>query len=164
MLRTLHWVAILIFLTGGARSCWLLSLGFGGEPEVDSRCFFLVAHRRCRPAGYETGHLVLDRKCNESPGAPSPRISCRAWWSTNLMRLSLKRKPHTLLWLGPRSRKSGSFALFAEGWDTTNLATERRVSHPLRRTQRMGHPTVRGATWRAKHQPRPNRELVSSQA
>jgi hypothetical protein len=29
------------------------------------------------------------------------------------MRLSLK--PHTLPWLGPRSRKSGSFALFAKG-------------------------------------------------
>jgi hypothetical protein len=52
---------------------------------------------------------------------------------------------------------------FCEGWDTTNLATDRRLSHPLRRTQRMGHPPFRGASCRAKHQPRLNREIVSSQ-
>jgi hypothetical protein len=50
--------------------------------------------------------------------------------------------------------------VFCEGWDTTNLDTDRRVSHPLQRTQRMGHPPIRGASCRAKHQPRLNRELV----
>jgi hypothetical protein len=52
----------------------------------------------------------------------------------------LRRKPHTLPWLGLRSRKSGVLRAFCEGWDTTNLDTDRRVSHPLQRTQRMGHP------------------------
>jgi len=53
---------------------------------------------------------------------------------------------------------------FCEGWDTTNLDTDRRVSHPLQRTQRMGHPPIRGASCRAKHQPRPNPELVFYQS
>jgi hypothetical protein len=53
---------------------------------------------------------------------------------------------------------------FCEGWDTTNLDIDRRLSHPLQRTQRMGHPPIRGASCRAKHQPRLNRELVSSQS
>jgi hypothetical protein len=52
---------------------------------------------------------------------------------------------------------------FCEGWDTTNLDTDRRLSHPLPRTQRMGHPPFRGASCLAKHQPRLIRELVSSQ-
>ena len=45
--------------------------------------------------------------------------------------------------LGRKCNKSPgapSFALFCEGWDTTNLDTDRRVSHPLLRAQRMGHP------------------------
>jgi len=52
---------------------------------------------------------------------------------------------------------------FCEEWDTTNHDTDRRVSHPLRRTQRMGHPPFRGASYHAKHPPRLKRELVSSQ-
>jgi hypothetical protein len=48
-----------------------------------------------------------------------------------------------------------------KGWDTMNLDTGRRVSHPLQRAQRMGHPPIRGASCCAKHQPRLNRELVS---
>jgi hypothetical protein len=52
---------------------------------------------------------------------------------------------------------------FCEGWDTTNLDTDGRVSHPLQGAQRMGHPPFRGASCRAKHQPRLNRELVSYQ-
>ena len=36
-----------------------------------------------------------------------------------------------------------------EGWDTTNLDTDRRVSHPLQRTQRMGHPSFCRANYRA---------------
>ena len=74
------------------------------------------------------------------------------------------RKPHTRPWLGPRSRKSGVLRAFCEGWDITNLDTDRRVSHPLQRTQRMAHPPFRGASCRAKHQRRLNRELVSSQS
>jgi hypothetical protein len=72
-------------------------------PVAACAAFRKVVHRRCRPAGYETGHFSSGRKCNKSPGAPS-------------------------------------FALFCEGWDTTNLDTDRRVSHPLQRAQRMGHP------------------------
>ena len=53
--------------------------------------------------------------------------------------------------------------VFCEGWDTTNLDTDRRISHPLPRAQRMGHPPIRGASCRAQHQPRLKRELVSSQ-
>jgi len=34
--------------------------------------------------------------------------------------------------------------VLCEGWDTTNLDTDGRVSHPLQRAQRMGHPPIRG--------------------
>jgi hypothetical protein len=44
---------------------------------------------------------------------------------------------------------------------TTNLDTDRRVSHPLQKPQRMGHPSFRGASCRAKHQWRLNPGLVS---
>ena len=47
-----------------------------------------------------------------------------------------------------------------EGWDTTNLDTDRRVSHPLQKPQRMGHPSFRGASCRAKQQWRLNRGLA----
>ena len=53
---------------------------------------------------------------------------------------------------------------FCEGWDTTNLDNDRRLSHPLQRAQRMGYPPFCGASCRAKHQPRLNRERVSSQS
>jgi len=33
----------------------------------------------------------------------------------------------------------------------------------LQKAQRMGHPPFRGSSYRAKHQPRLNRELVSSE-
>ena len=48
---------------------------------------------------------------------------------------------------------------FCEGWDTTNLDTDHRLSHPLPRAQRVGHPPIRGASCGAKHQPRLSREL-----
>jgi hypothetical protein len=71
-------------------------------------------HRRCRPAGYETGHF-LSSAAQQIPGAPSPRISCKAWWGQRTSCGFPHRKPHTLQSLGRRSRKSGSFALFAKG-------------------------------------------------
>jgi hypothetical protein len=45
----------------------------------------------------------------------SPRIPCKAWWGERTSCGFPYRKPHTRPWLGPRSRKSGSFALFAKG-------------------------------------------------
>jgi hypothetical protein len=108
--------------------------------------------------------ISCPRQRNKSPGAPSPRISCKAWWGQRTSCGFPYRKPHTLPWLGPRSRKSGVLRAFCEGWDTTNLDTDRRISHPLPRAQRMGHPPFRGASCRVKHQPRLNRELVSSQS
>jgi hypothetical protein len=81
--------------------------------------FLKVVHRRCRPAGHETGVQPI-------PGCPILRAFC-------------------------------------EGWDTTNLDTDGRASHPLQKAQRMGHPPFRGFSYRAKHQPRLNRELVSSE-
>jgi hypothetical protein len=94
--------------------------------------------------------------------------------SRNSMRLSLKSSTGVA---DPRDMKRGIscprqnvqpipgcpiLRVFCEGWDTTNLDTDRRVSHPLQRTQRMGHPPFRGASCRAKHQPRLHREIVSS--
>jgi hypothetical protein len=66
------------------------------------------------------------------------------------------RKPHTLPWLGPCSRKSGVLRAFCEGWNTTNLDTDRRVSHPLQRAQRMGHPPIRDVS----AVPNTNRRLI----
>ncbi len=52
---------------------------------------------------------------------------------------------------------------FCECWfgASANLDTDRFVSHPLQRTQRMGHPPFRGASCRAEHQRWLNREFVS---
>jgi hypothetical protein len=69
-------------------------------------------------------------RCDKSSGAPSPRISCKAWWGQRTSYGFPYRKPHTLPWLGPRSRKSGVLRVFCEGWDTTNLKAPRCVSHP----------------------------------
>jgi hypothetical protein len=68
--------------------------------------FRKVVHRRSRPAGYETGHF-LSSAAQQIPGCPSPRISCKAWWGPRTSCGFPYRKPHTLPWLGPRSRKSG---------------------------------------------------------
>ena len=116
------------------------------------------------PRDMKRGISCPRQKCNKSPGAPSPRISCEAWWGQRPSCGFPHRKPHTRPWLGSRSRKSGVLRAFCEGWDTTNLDTDRRISHPLPRAQRMGHPPFRGASCRVKHQPRLNRELVSSQS
>jgi hypothetical protein len=37
--------------------------------------------------------------------------------------------------------------VFCEGWDTTNLDTDRRLSHPLQRAQRTRFPTARPQPW-----------------
>ena len=79
------------------------------------------------------------------------------------MRLSLKESRTRCHGWDRAVGNPGSFAFFCEGWDTTNLATDRRVSHPLPRAQRMGHPPFRGASCRVKHQLRLNREFVSFQ-
>ena len=78
--------------------------------------------------------------------------------STNFMRLSLKSSTDVA---DPRDMKRGIscprqkvqqipgcpiLCAFRKGWDTTNLDTDRRVSHPLPRAQRMGHPPIRGAS------------------
>ena len=106
--------------------------------EVQGNETFLLGRPPAVPTrGIGNGaFLDLGRMCNKSPGAPSPRISCKAWWGQRTSCGFPHRKPHTLPWLGPRSRKSGVLRAFREGWDTTNLDTDRSVSHPLQRTQR----------------------------
>jgi hypothetical protein len=99
--------------------------GLGGIKELHA-AFLKVVHRRCRPAGYETGHFLSSAERATNPRVPHPSRA------------------------------------FCEGWDTKNPDTDRRLSHPLQRTQRMGHPPFRGASCRAKHQPRLHREIVSS--
>ena len=83
-------------------------------------------------------------KCNKSAGAPSPGFPVRLGGVNEL---------HAAFLIESRTRcpvgNTGSFALFCEGWDTTNLDTDRRVSHPLQRTQRMGHPSFCRANYRA---------------
>jgi hypothetical protein len=74
------------------------------------------------------GHDVPGRQCNKSAGAPSPRISCKLGGFNEASCGFPYRKPHTLPWLGPRNRKSGVLRAFCEGWDTTNLDTDGRVS------------------------------------
>ena len=79
---------------------------------------------------------------------PFPGASCRAKHQPRLNRelvssqsptgvadprghetgLFLIRKPHTLPWLGLRSRKSGVLRVVCEGWDTTNLDTDALLS------------------------------------
>ena len=83
---------------------------------------------------------------------------------SNSMRLSLKsstdvadardmKRGHFLSWGESATNPPGAgcpiLRAFCEGWDTTNLDTNRRLSHPLQRTQRMGHPPFRGASCRA---------------
>jgi len=56
------------------------------------------------------------RRCNKSAGAPSPRISCKAWWGQrSLMRLSLSKAAHADMAGGRAVGNPGSFALFAKG-------------------------------------------------
>jgi hypothetical protein len=50
------------------------------------------------------------------------------------------RKPHTLPWLGLRSEEIRVLRAFCEGWDTTNLDTDRRVSHPFAKNAKDGAP------------------------
>jgi hypothetical protein len=46
-------------------------------------------------------------------------------------------------------RKDGVLRAFCEGWDNTNLDTDRRVSHPLqRKNAKDGAPLFRGASYR----------------
>ena len=112
----------------------------------------------------------------EKPQVPplrSPGFPIGVGALANFMRLSLESSTGVA---DPRDMKRGSscprqkvqqipgcpiLRAFCEGWDTTNLDTDGRISHPLQRTQRMGHPPIRGASCRAQHQPRLNRELFS---
>jgi hypothetical protein len=82
--------------------------------------FLKVVHRRCRPAGHETGVQPI-------PGCPILRAFC-------------------------------------EGWDTTNLDTDGRVSHPLqKKSAKDGAPAFSWCFLLPNTKPRLNRELVSSQ-
>ena len=76
-------------------------------------------------------------------GAPSPRISCKAWWGERTSCGFPYRKPHTRLWLEPRSRKAGVLRVFCEGWDPRQRPFRFVVSHPCRKKPaRMGHPRI----------------------
>ena len=92
------------------------------------------------PRDMKRGISCPRQKCNKSPGAPSPRISCKAWWGQRTSCGFPYRKPHTLPWLGPRSRKSGVLRAFCEGWDTTNLDTDSSRIPPFAKSAKDGAP------------------------
>jgi hypothetical protein len=111
----------------------------------------------CRRSGWSSPDLGLmsnSGNCNESMGAPSPGFPIRLGGVNELHAAFLIESCYG--W-GCAAGNPGSFALFCEGWDTTNLDTDRRVSHPLQRTQRMGHPPFRGGSRLAKHPGQLNR-------
>ena len=88
------------------------------------------------------------------------------------LRLGGVNEPHAAFLIESRTRchgwgravgNPGSFALFAKGGiPRISIPT---VADPTlcKKTQRMGHPLIRGASCRDKHQPRLNRERVSFQ-
>jgi hypothetical protein len=150
------------------------ALGAPGSPQRtwdDNDLFPLLSARRrtCMRLSLRSSTGVADPRgyLTSAESATNPRVPHPPGFPVRLGGVNephaafLKRKPHTLPWLGPRSRKSGVLRAFGEGWDTTNLDTDLRVSHPLQRTQRMGHPSFRGASRRAKYQPRLERGNVS---
>jgi hypothetical protein len=77
----------------------------------EAQCAFVTRSEQSR-AGLD----VPVRRCNKSAGAPSPRISCKAWWvQRNFMRLSLSKAAHADMAGGRAVGNPGSFALFAKG-------------------------------------------------
>jgi hypothetical protein len=96
------------------------------------------------------------------PGAPSQRIYYRGLVGlANFMRLSLELStalPTRGEWNGLRQEvqpTSGCPILrILRRVGSTNLDTKVRVSHPLQRTQRMGHPEIHGPSYLPKHEAR----------